>query len=229
VNTRMNMRGGWLRAAVLVAAIGILATVITSATPAVEEARPDTGSGGTTTTAPSGTAASAPHVVKVETKVPPRRKVVRRRFRPSSRPSPRKVRQIIRLESRRWHISASGLARRVACESHFHWWAGNGAYQGLLQFSSSTFHRGLRTIRTRAVKFARKRTRRVRETRLVHYSDGHVERERGRRHRQVVVRVYKGRLPRRPSITHGWTQIRIGAQAIRGLNAVSSSEWSCSA
>jgi len=225
----MNGRAGWLRPAVLVAAIGILTTLVSTATPAVEEAKPDTGSGGTTTTTATTTTASAPHVVKVETKVPSRRKVVRRRFRPWGRPSPRRVRQIIGIEARRWHVSASGLARRVACESHFHWWAGNGAYQGLLQFSSSTFYRGLRTIRTRTVSVARKRTRRVRETRLVHYSDGHVERDRGRRHRQVVVRVYKGRLPRRPSVTHGWAQLRIGAQAIRGMSGVSSAEWSCSA
>ena len=220
MNTRISVRGGWLRAAVLVAAICILTMVVSAATPA----------GATTTTTPTETTASSPpHVVKVETKQPARRKIVRRRFRPWGRPSPRRVRKIIRLEARRWHVSASGLARRVGCESHFHWWAGNGAYQGLLQFSSSTFYRGLRTIRTRTVKFARKRVRRVRETRLVHYSDGHVERKRGKRRRQVVVRVYRGRIPRRPSVTHGWTQVRIGAQAMRGVSAVSSSEWSCSA
>jgi hypothetical protein len=212
----------------------MLALVVSAATPAVEEARSETGSGGSTTTAPSttapsDTAASAPHVVKVETRKPPRRKVVRRRFRPWDRPSPARVRQIIRIEARRWRIAAAGLARRVACESRFRWWAGNGAYQGLLQFSSSTFYRGLRTIRTRVVKFARKRVRRVYETRIVHYSDGRVERKRGRRHRQVLVRVYRGRLPRRPAVTHGWTQIRIGAQAIRGVSGVHNSEWSCPA
>jgi len=225
VKTRVRARGGRLRLAVLVAAIGILTTsvVAAAATPA----------GGSTSTTPSTTTPSgdppAAHVAKVETKVPPRRKVVRRRFRPWDRPSPSRVRQIIRIEAKRWHISAAGLANRVNCESHFHWWAGNGAYQGLLQFSSSTFYRGLRTIRTRVVKFVRKRVRRVYETRIVHYSDGHVERKRGRKRRQVVVRVYKGKLPRRPGITHGWTQIRIGAQAIRGMSAVGNSEWSCAA
>lgn len=219
MNTRMSARGGWLSLAALAAAIGTLLTFVPAASGATT----------TTTTTPEGTAASEPHVVKVETKRPARRKVVRVRFRPSARPSPRKVRRIIRIEARRWHVSAGGLSRRVACESHFHWWAGNGAYQGLLQFSSSTFARGMRSIRTRTVKFARKRVRRVRETRVVHYSDGHVERRRGKRRRQVVVRVYRGRIPRRPSVTHGWAQVRIGAQALRGVSAVSSSEWSCGA
>jgi hypothetical protein len=223
MKTRITLRGGWLRPAALAAGIGVLTTVLSAATPAVEQAKPETA------TAPTDTAASKPHVVKVETRRPPRRKVVRQRFRPSGRPSPRKAKRIIRIEAKRWHVSAAGLARRVACESHFHWWAGNGAYQGLLQFSSSTFSRGMRSIRTRTVKFARKRVRRVRETQVVHYSDGHVERKRGKRRRQVLVRVYRGRLPRRPTITHGWAQLRIGAQALRGMSAVSSSEWSCGA
>jgi len=227
VNTRMNERGGRLRLAVLVASVGILAMLSLAATPA----RPDTGSGGTTTTAPqpTSTEASAPHVVKVETRRPARRKVVRRRFRPWAKPSPSNVRKIIRIEGRRWHVSASGLARRVYCESKFQWSAGNGQYRGLLQFSPSTFSRGMGSIRTRTVKIVRKRVRRVREARVVHYSDGHVERRRGKRRRQVLVRVYRGRIPRRPSITHGWAQVRIGAQALRGVSAVSSSEWSCGA
>jgi hypothetical protein len=219
---------------VLAAGIAILASAVAAATPAVQQAKPETATGGSTSTTPSsasppGSAASAPRVVRVERKMPPRRKVVRRRFRPSARPGPARVREIIRIEARRWHIAAAGLARRVACESHFHWWAGNGPYQGLLQFSSSTFYRGLRTIRTRAVRLVRKRARTAYETRVIHYSDGRVERKRGKRHRQVVVRVYRGTIPRRPSVTHAWAQLRIGAQAIRGMSGVHSSEWSCPA
>jgi hypothetical protein len=222
--TRAVRRGGRLRVAVVVAAIGMLTASFAAVAPA----------GGATPTAPSSAqpsdvAATAPQVVRVERKVPPRRKVFRSRFRPWGRPGPGRVRQIIRLEARRWHISAASLSRRVSCESRFRWWAANGAYRGLLQFSSSTFYRGLRTIRSRAVKLLRNRSRRVYETRIVHYSDGRVERKRGRRHRQVLVRVYTGKLPRRPSVTHGWAQLRIGAQAIRGMSSVSSSEWSCSA
>lgn len=228
MKTRLNARGGRLRAAVLAACLAITATALVAATPAVEEAQPQTATGGSEPT-PTGETASAPHVVRVERIVPSRRKVIRRRFRPWDRPSPRRVRQIIRIEGRRWHVSPSRLARRVNCESHFRWWAGNGAYQGLLQFSSSAFYRGLRTIGTRRVKLVRKRSRRVYETRIVRYSDGHVKRERGRRHRQRVVHVYVGTLPRRPSVTHGWAQLRIGAQAIRGVSGVHSAEWGCPA
>src|SRR5215213_9726673 len=107
----MNLRGGRLRLAALVAAISIFGTLSLAAAPA----RPDTGTGGTTTTTPTTTEASAPHVVKVERKGPARRKVARVRFRPWGRPSPSKVRKIIRIEARRWHVSASGLARRAWC------------------------------------------------------------------------------------------------------------------
>ena len=199
----------------------LTASVLAAATPAVQGATPQPATG--------GAAASSAHVTKVERIVPPRRKVVRLRFRPWDRPSPRRVRQIIELEAGRWHIPAARLARRVNCESHFQWAAGNGSYQGLLQFSSSTFYRGLRTIRSRRVAIARTRVHRVRETRLVHYSDGRVVRERGKAHRQKLVRLYRGTLPRRPGVYHGWVQLRIGAQAIRGISAVSNSEWGCPA
>jgi hypothetical protein len=136
---------------------------------------------------------------------------------------------MIRIEARRWGISASRLSRRVACESNFRWSAGNGQYQGLLQFGWNAFSRGMRSIRTRRVKFSTSRTRVVRGRVVERYADGRIVRKRGRRVRQRVVTVYTGTIPRRPPITHGWAQIRIGAQAIRGIASVSSSEWSCPA
>lgn len=204
----------------LAAVIGSMAVAV-----AVAAAPPSTAGG----TQPPGTAAGAPTVVKVERVAPPRRKVLRSRFRPWARPSPRKVREIIRLEARRSHIDPSRLARRVGCESHFQWSAGNGSYQGLLQFASSTFSRGLSSIKSRRVMLVRTHVHRVHETKIVHYSDGHVVRKRGRKHRQRVVHVYRGTLPRRPELTHAWTQLRIGSQSIRGVSAVNSSEWSCPA
>ena len=175
---------------------------------------------------PSGAAAK---VTKTETVVPPRRVVIRGKFKPWARPSARKVRTIIRAEARRWRISPSGLARRVHCESRFQWSAGNGLYQGLLQFAPSTFYRGLGSIRSRRVKLVRTGLRRVHEVTVTRYSDGRVVRKRGRAHRQKVVRVLTGTLPKRPAVTHAWAQLRIGAQAIRGVSAVRSSEWACSA
>ena len=174
-------------------------------------------------------AAAPAHVTKVQSDRPARRKVVRKRFTPAATPGPRKVRRIIRLEARRWNISSSSLSRRVACESNYQWSAGNGSYQGLLQFASGTFYRGLSSIRSRKVKFTRERKRMVRGAKVVHFSDGSVKRKRGIKRWQKVVTVYRGTLPRNPSVTHAWTQLRIGSQAIRGLSAVSSSEWSCPA
>jgi hypothetical protein len=71
--------------------------------------------------------------------------------------------------------------------------------------------------------------RKVRGRTVTRYSDGRVVRERHRPKRQRVVTIVHGRLPRNPDILHAWTQIRIGAQAIRGISAVSSSEWGCPA
>lgn len=178
---------------------------------------------------PEAETAAPVHVTKVTSVRPARRKVVRKRFKPAARPGPRGVRRIIHLEARRWNISPSSLSRRVACESNYRWYAGNGAYQGLLQFASSTFYRGLSSIRSREVRFVRERKRMVHGERIVQYSDGSLTVGRGVKRRQKVVTVYSGTLPRNPSVTHGWTQLRIGSQAIRGLSAVGSGEWACPA
>jgi hypothetical protein len=168
-------------------------------------------------------------VVSSKRHVPPKKRVVKARFRPWAKPSPRQVREIIRAEARRYGIPAGSLARRVACESRYHWWASNGSYHGLLQFAPGTFSRGLRTLRSRSVTLVRSKVRKVRSVRITRFSDGRVEKTHGRARYQRLVVVYKGRLPRRPSLLHAWTQVRIGAQAIRGVSAVHSSEWGCSA
>jgi hypothetical protein len=217
--THPKVRGLGPAFAALAACIALI-TVMTPTAGAQEPTAEPTGA-----TEPGATAS----VVSTERVVPRRRKVVRHRFQPWRRPSPRKVRQIIRIEARRWRIDPSALARRVACESKFQWSANGGSYYGLLQFAPSTFSRGLSSIRSRRVVLVRKRVRKVREVTISRYSDGRVVRERGRRHRQLVAHVYAGRLPRRPELTHAWAQLRIGAQAIRGISAVSSSEWGCPA
>jgi len=168
-------------------------------------------------------------VVKIENRRAARKKVVHKRFRPWARPTPRQVREIIRSEARRWRVSATGLSRRIACESHYHWWASNGQYSGVLQFSPGTFYRGMHTIKTRKVKLVRSKTRRVHDARVTHYSDGRKVRRRTTPRRQRLVVVYTGRIPRSPSVSNTFAQVRIGAQALRGISAVHSSEWSCGA
>jgi hypothetical protein len=174
---------------------------------------------------PTATAA----VVKVDSYKAPRTKVVHRKFRPWAHPTPRQVREIIANEARRWGVPAASLSRRISCESHYHWWATNGQYSGVLQFSPGTFYRGLHTIRSRKVKLVRSKTRRVHDARVTHYSDGRQTRRRTTPRRQRLVVVYSGRLPRTPSVSNTFAQIRIGAQALRGISAVHSSEWSCGA
>jgi hypothetical protein len=168
-------------------------------------------------------------VVKVENRKAPHTKVVHHRFRPWAHPSAGQVREIIRSESRRWGISAASLSRRVACESRYRWYASNGQYQGVLQFGTNAFYRGLSTMRTYKVKLVRSKTRKVHDHRVTHYSDGRKVSRRTTPRRQRLVVIYNGRIPRRPSLSNAYAQLRIGAQAIRGISAVHSSEWSCGA
>src|SRR4051794_25629376 len=168
-------------------------------------------------------------VVGVKQFKAPRKKVVHRSFRPWAHPTPGQVREIIRNEARRWGVSAGALANRVYCESKYHWWATNGQYVGVLQMGANAFYRGLHSIRTYKVKIVRTKARRVHDARVTHYSDGRVERRRTTPRRQRLVVVYSGRIPRRPSMANAFAQIRIGAQALRGISAVHSSEWSCGA
>jgi hypothetical protein len=168
-------------------------------------------------------------IVKVENHRAPRQRVVHRKFRPWAHPTPARVREIIGSEARRWGVPAASLSRRVACESRYRWWATNGQYVGVLQMGSNAFYRGLSTIRSYKVKLVRAKTRRVHDARIIHYSDGRKVSRRTTPRRQRMVIVYTGRLPRRPSTSNAYTQIRIGAQAIRGISAVHSSEWSCGA
>jgi hypothetical protein len=176
----------------------------------------------------SGEPSADASVVAVDHVVPARRKVVHRTFEPWSHPSPAQVHEIINSEARRWHVPAASLTRRVGCESRFHWWASNGQFQGVLQFAPGTFYRGLHTIRDRRVSIVRQKIRRVHEARVTHYSDGRNVRRRTTPRRQRLIVIYKGRLGRTPSVSNSFAQIRIGAQAIRGISAVHSSEWSCS-
>jgi hypothetical protein len=176
----------------------------------------------------AGDPAASASVVKVDHVVPARRKLVHRKFHPWEHPTPSQVREIIRSEAQRWGVPASSLSRRIGCESRFHWWASNGQFQGVLQFSPGTFYRGLRTIRDRRVKIVRQKVRRVHEARVTHYSDGRKVRRRMTPRRQRLIVVYAGRLPRTPAVSNTFAQVRIGAQAIRGISAVHSSEWSCS-
>jgi hypothetical protein len=177
----------------------------------------------------SGQPTASAAVVKVENRKAPRKKVVHHRFRPWAHPSAGQVREIIKNEARRWRVSAAGLSRRVACESHYRWWATNGQYSGVLQFSAGTFYRGMRTIKSRKVKIVRSKSRRVHDRRVTHFSDGRKVSRRTTPRRQRLVVVYTGRLPRSPAVSNAFAQIRIGAQALRGISAVHSSEWSCGA
>jgi hypothetical protein len=183
--------------------------------------------------APGASADSNPtataSVVKVEHYTAPRKKVVKHRLRLWAHPTPGQVREIIRNEARRWRVPAASLSRRVNCESRYRWYATNGQYSGVLQFGANAFYRGMSTIKTRNVKIVRTKSRRVHDARITHYSDGRQVRRRTTPRRQRVKVILSGRIPRNPGVSNTFAQIRIGAQALRGISAVHSSEWACGA
>lgn len=163
-------------------------------------------------------------VVKTVVKSPPG--VVHRRmhFRPPAHPSAHYVfAVIVPHEAQRWHINEGTLHRRIVCESGGRWWAANGPYHGVLQFHANTFARGLSTIRTRRVVLRHRRIRRIRSSVLSVWSDGHTTQHPGRFVRQRLITERWGSI--RGNTT--WEQIRIGAQALRGISAVRDSEWEC--
>jgi|tagenome__1003787_1003787.scaffolds.fasta_scaffold20862119_3 hypothetical protein len=211
--------------AVLIPALAALVAVIPLAFAVAPRALADDAAAPASSPTPTATAS----IVKVERWKAPRKKVVHRKFRPWAHPTPAQVREIIRNEARRWGVSAASLSRRVNCESRYRWSATNGQYAGVLQFSASTFYRGMSTIRSHKLKIVRTTTRRVHDARITHYSDGRKVTRRTTPRRQHVIRVLTARLPRYPPVTNAFAQIRIGAQALRGLSAVHSSEWACGA
>jgi len=168
-------------------------------------------------------------IVRTDRVFPKRVLVVRSTFQPWSQPSPSQVHRIIDVEAARASISASGLRSRVGCESTFNWAATNGQYVGILQFAPSTFARGWSSVSSRRVRYVLRRERAKRVRLIDYYSDGSLRGRWGWKRRQKVVHVYSGLLPRHPPVMHAWAQIRIGAEAIAGRSAVSSSEWACAA
>ena len=179
--------------------------------------------------AASGSPTASASVVKVENRRAARTKVVHRKLRLWAHPTPSQVRWIIGAEARRWGVPAASLSRRVACESRYHWYATNGQYSGVLQFGANAFYRGMSTIRSHKVRLVKTKVRRVHDRRVVHMSDGRKINRRTTPRRQRVLVILQGRIPRTPSVSNTFAQVRIGAQALRGISAVHSSEWSCGA
>jgi hypothetical protein len=168
-------------------------------------------------------------VVSTTVKRPP--KVIHRAFKVKliTHPSQGQVLEIINHEARLWGVSPAALTRRARCESGLNWWATNGQYQGVLQFGANAFYRGMSTIRTRRYVDTVIRYRRMHSRVYRQWSDGRITRNKGRIVRQQMVIRTVGYIPRNPYIADVYAQIRIGAQALRGISAVRSSEWSCGA
>lgn len=174
-------------------------------------------------------AAQKATVIKLTVKRPPRHVYRHARLALPAHPSVAQVQHAIVREASMWGVSAAGLSNRVFCESRYRWWATNGQYVGVLQFGANAFYRGLATIRTRKVQEIQVTMRRMHSRVYRSWSDGRLTRSRGRVVRQTVVTTRTALLPKRPSMLDVETQLRIGAQAMRGISAVHSSEWSCAA
>lgn len=171
---------------------------------------------------------SPPSVVSSHTITPRLAHRVLVRFTPWAHPTPAQVYRIISVEAAGNAYVKQKLINRIRCESGFQWNNSYTGHLGLLQFLQETFDRGVSTLRSRRVviPLGRRLEWRHRVT-FTRYSDGRLVRSVGRRVRVLRVYLGVGLLPKHPDIWHGWTQVRIGAEAIRGQSAVSDGEWSC--
>ncbi len=166
------------------------------------------------------------HVVWERTAVP-RHQVYRKKFSPYAEPNYNQIQRIISIESSKWGASRSHLDSRIACESTYKWYAQNGPYLGLGQFHPGTFSRGMSTIRTRRVKMKITKIKYKPVVTYRRWSRGELTKKYGKMKRVRRVTIYRGRIPKYPSVFHGWAQVRIMAQAIVGQSAVNDSEWAC--
>ncbi len=157
----------------------------------------------------------------------PRHKTYRKKFTPYAEPNYNQVKRIISIESARWGASQSHLDSRIACESTYKWYASNGSYLGLGQFHPSTFSRGMSSIGNRKVKIIIKKIKHKPIVIYRRWSDGELTKKYGKMKRVKRITIYRGRIPKYPSVYHGWAQVRIMAQAIVGRSAVNNSEWEC--
>jgi hypothetical protein len=211
---------------------GVLSTlVLWLAVPALGDGEYADPMGSQTVTQETVSAAAVAPRTRVSSRVVRPRRVLRlrSRFTPTARPSVAQVFWIARLEAERYGVSAAGLLNRIRCESTYRWYESYTGHLGLLQFLPETWARGVSSMGSRRVSYVKKRTRRKAVFRVSRWSDGSRDRVRTGIVSQRVVHQFIGALPRNPSIWHGWAQIRVGAQAMAGRSAVSSSEWACGA
>lgn len=135
------------------------------------------------------------------------------------------------LESRKWSIDEQRLLYRIKCESTFNYLATNGQYKGLGQFGQNAWVRATNDLGTRRVEFVKEKTRKVKDYKYTHYSDGTVVKTVHKTKRQKVKTTYKGKLPTPKElqtgngIFHTWAQVRAISRAFAGLGQVSASEW----
>ena len=169
-----------------------------------------------------------PQIVKRTILWPKRQRIVVKHFDPWAKPTVAQVHRIIAEEAKRWGNSPGRMASRISCESSFHWGEGYAGHLGLLQYLPSTWARAVSTLGDRRVRIV-DRKRVMRHARLERaYPDGHTSTRVLHRKRKVkLIVVRKGRLPKRPSIWHGWAQVRAGSQSMAGQSAVGDSEWAC--
>lgn len=209
----------------LIVAVAVLAASALALTSAFTASAQDEPAPASATPTPTPTPAP---VVKVRTERRMPKKVLRLRskFTPPAYPSPGYVFSVIvPLEAARWGAPADRLACRIRGESGGSWKATNGQYEGIGQFATETFNRGVASIGSRRVTMVLKRTRLLRPTYIDHYSDGSKRKRKGAKRRQLVVHTKVGKLPRYPAKRHAWVQARIMARAFVGLGNVRDSEW----
>ena len=180
-----------------------------------------------TTATNTNTEVLQPVVISVKTVKPPSKLKKTKQFVPWAKPSVKRVQQIIKIEAKRWKVDPARLRGRIYCESSFIWNEVTGSYYGLGQFHPSTWARAISSLGTRKVRFTKEHQRTVKIYQYTTWSDGIVKKKLVGKKQQTVITVFKGLLPKKPGILHGYAQVRAVARAMAGLGNVSDSEWEC--
>ena len=163
-----------------------------------------------------------PTVTKEKWHKPPKNVKKKVKFVPTGEPSVSEVYAIAAHEQAKW--GGSTLVNRIRCESNFNWAAGNGQYQGLLQFGpvwNSMWPGTPRKVVVKNKKIVKKKIVRYRKWSHI---KGWIKKPR-RTVKQTVHITKVGKLPSYPSPYHGWAAIRVGQRAVSGHGPTTG--WEC--
>jgi len=162
------------------------------------------------------------YVVKEKWHKPPKNVKKNVKFVPTGTPSVSEVYEIAASEQAKW--GGPTLINRIRCESTFNWSAGNGQYQGLLQFGPIWDSMWPGTPRKVVLKNTKTVNKKIVRYRKWSHLRGWIKKPR-KTVKQKVHITKAGKLPSYPSPYHGYAAIRVGQRAVSGHGPTTG--WEC--